>query len=63
MSKKRYLKQIKSFEHLISEHKEKIVMEKARSIPDAGLIKYWEREVRVYTDELGKAHDRLKRGR
>ena len=63
MSKKRYLKQIKSFEQLILKHKEKIAMEKAKPIPDSGLINYWEREINVYTDEIEKANRRLKRGR
>ena len=63
MNKKRYLKQIKSFEYLILTHREKIVKEKAKAVPDSGLIKYWEREIKVYTDEIEKANKRLKRGR
>jgi hypothetical protein len=58
----RFLKQIKSFEKLIQEHKEKIEKEKARPVPDSGLIKYWEREVKVYKEEIAKAKRRLKRG-
>ena len=56
------MKQIKSFEKLIQEHKEKIEKEKARPVPDSGLIKYWEREVKVYKEEIAKAKRRLKRG-
>jgi hypothetical protein len=63
VGKKRFLKQIKSFENLIREHKEKIEKEKAKAVPDSGLIKYWGREVKVYTDEIVKASRRLKRGR
>jgi len=63
MSKRRFLKQIKSFEKLIREHKDKIEKEKDRSVPDRGLIKYWEREIIVYTEEIEKANKRLKRGR
>ena len=54
MSKKRFLKQM---------HKEKIEKEKVKPVPDLGLIKYWEREVKVYTDEIEKAKRRLNRGR
>ena len=63
MSKKRFLKQIESFEKLIHVHKEKIEKEKAKPVPDSGLIKYWEREISVYTDEIVKANRRLKRRR
>jgi len=63
MSKKRFLKQIESFEKLIRVHKEKIEKEKAKPVPDSGLIKYWEREISVYTDEIVKANRRLKRRR
>ena len=63
MSKKRYLRQIRSFEQLVLKHKEKIAVEKAKTVPDTGLIKYWEREIKVYTDEIEKANKRLKRGR
>lgn len=63
MRKRRFLKQIESFERLIREHKNKIEKERAKPIPDTGLIKYWEREINVYTDEITKANKRLKRGR
>ena len=63
MSRKRFLRQIKSFEQLIIEHKEKITTEKEKIVPDMNLIKYWEREIKVYTDEIEKANKRLKRGR
>lgn len=63
MGKKRFLKQIKSFEDLIRKHTEKMEKEKAKPVPDLGLIKYWEREVKVYTDEIAKAKRRLNKGR
>jgi len=34
-----------------------------RIAADTGLIKYWERENNVYTDEITKVNKRLKRGR
>ena len=63
MGKKCFLRQIKSFELLILTHNEKIEIEKAKAIPDLGLIGYWEREVKAYSDGIEKAKKRLKRGR
>lgn len=63
MSKRRFLKQMESSEKLIREHKDKIKEEKAKPVPDRGLIKYWEREIIVYAEEIEKANKRLKRGR
>ncbi|TAL53705.1 MAG: hypothetical protein EPN86_04275 [Nanoarchaeota archaeon] len=63
MNKRRLLKSIKSFEKLISKHKEKIEREKRKSMPDTGLIRYWEKEIRIYTEEINKANRKLKRGR
>ncbi|MGR3310951.1 MAG: hypothetical protein ACUZ77_09265 [Candidatus Brocadiales bacterium] len=57
------MKQIKSFEDLIREHKGKIEREKVKPVPDWGMIKYWEREVKVYTNEIVKSNKRLGRGR
>jgi hypothetical protein len=37
--------------------------ERDKPVPDSGLIRYWEREIKVYTDEIEKANKRLKRGR
>lgn len=62
MSKKRFIKQIKSFENLIRKHNEKIEKEKNKPIPDLNLIKYWEKEIRIFTEEIIKAEKRLKRG-
>lgn len=63
MNKRRILKSIRSFEKLVVEHTEKIAEEKSRAVPDPGLIKYWEREIMIYTEEIEKARRRLKRGR
>jgi hypothetical protein len=63
MSKKKFLKQIKSFEKLIIEHQNKIEMEKSKTVPDLGMIKYWEREIEGYKIGIEKADKRLKRGR
>jgi hypothetical protein len=63
LSKKRIFKSIKSFEKLILEHEEKIAKEKSKPIPNTGLMKYWEREMLIYKEEIVKANRRLKRGR
>jgi hypothetical protein len=63
MSKRQYLKQIKSLEVRIDEHKNKIETEKNKTTPDAGLIKFWEKEMEGYQKGLLKAMKRLQRGR
>jgi hypothetical protein len=63
LNKRRILKSIRSFEKLVVEHTEKIAEEKSRAVSDPGLIKYWEREIMIYTEEIEKARRRLKRGR
>lgn len=63
MGKKKFFKQIKSFERLITEHQNKIEMEKNKAVPDLGMIKYWEREIESYKIGIEKANRRLKRGR
>lgn len=63
MSKKQFIKQIKSFEKLIEEHEGKIAREKVQSSPDFNLIRYWEKEVKVFINEISKAKKRLERGR
>lgn len=62
MGKKRFLKQTKSFEFLIGIHTEKIDKEKTKLTPDKNLIKHWEKEIQVFSDEITKAEKRLKRG-
>ncbi|TVM02710.1 MAG: hypothetical protein CV087_08940 [Candidatus Brocadia sp. WS118] len=63
MGKKRFLKQIKSFEELIYKHKEKIEKEKVKPVPNVNLIRYWEKEIQVFMVEIEKAKKRLERGR
>ena len=59
MGKRRFLKQIKSFEKLIHKHKEKIEKEKIKPVPDVNLIRYWEKEIQVFMDEIVKAKKRI----
>ena len=61
-SKKRYKKQISSYEELIQCHLEKIEQEKLKDLPDFGKIRHWEKEVEVHKNEIKKAEKRLKRG-
>ncbi|NUN23479.1 MAG: hypothetical protein HUU09_08415 [Candidatus Jettenia caeni] len=63
MGKRQFLKQIKSLEGLIQIHKEKIEKEKCKTTPDLNLIKYWEKEIEVFRNEIIKAKKRLNRGR
>lgn len=61
MVRKKYLKQIKSFERLISEHNGKIEKEKVKDNPNTKLIKYWKKEIEIFKNELFKSEKRLKR--
>lgn len=63
MGKRRFLKQIKSFEDLIHKHEEKIEKEKIKPVPDVNLIRYWEKEIQVFMDEIVKAKKRIERGK
>ncbi len=63
MGKRRFFKQIISFEKLILKHKEKIEKEKIKPVPDKDLIRYWEKEIQVFMDEIVKAKKRIERGR
>lgn len=62
MGKKSYLKQIISLEMRITEHIGKIEIEKKKSVPNAKLIIYWEKEIDKFRDEISKSKKRLERG-
>jgi len=63
MGKKEFLKQTESLNRKIKEHEQMIKLEKDKSFPDEGLIKYWEREIRAFKDALQKAQKRLRRSK
>ena len=63
MGKRRFLKQIKSFEKLIHKHKEKIEKEKIKPVTDVNLIRYWEKEIQVFMDEIVKAKKKNRKGK
>jgi len=63
MGKKEFLKQIKSLQERIEEHKAKIEAELMKTTPDNKVIKYWEMEIEAYKDAIAKAEKRLRRKR
>lgn len=61
MGKKEFLKQIKSLNKKIEEHRLKIQSERQKSYPNNARIKYWEREIIAFKNALEKAQKRLRR--
>ena len=62
MGKKKYIKQIQSFNRVISEHLEKINNEKLKNNPNDKLLHYWEKEIEKFKNEIIKSEKRLSRG-
>ena len=60
MGKRRYRRQELSLRERLREHIGKVEAERRKSLPDEGLIAYWEREMRAF--ELGIARDRRRQG-
>ncbi len=61
MGKRSYLKQIESLRKRITEHLEKIEIEKRRAVPNEKRIMYWEKEIDKFRNEILKSEKRLKR--
>jgi chromosome segregation ATPase len=62
MGKNRDLKKrIESLEERIREHRAKISSERRKAHPDDGLIRFWEREISNYSDEIERKYRRLRR--
>jgi hypothetical protein len=62
MGKNRDLKKrIESLEERIREHRAKIGSERRKAHPDDGLIRFWEREISNYSDEIERKYRRLRR--
>ncbi|WP_040695269.1 hypothetical protein [Nodosilinea nodulosa] len=61
MGKKNHLKAIKSLEARIAEHLEKIGVELHREMPDPGLVRHWEKEIRAFENGIRQARKRLGR--
>ena len=63
MRKRRKLKGIESLKLQIREHQQKIAVEKSYSVPNEGLIRRWEREIRTFEDDIRKRERQLRRRR
>lgn len=62
MGKNRDLKKrIESMEQRIQEHRAKIGAETRNPDPDYGLIRFWEREINNYSDQVERKQRRLRR--
>ena len=63
MRKRSKLKGIESLKSQIREHQQKIAEEKDKPIPNIGRIKHWEKELRVFENNILKLEQQLKRRR
>jgi len=61
MGKRNHLKTIRSLQKRIDEHQEKIRLEKLRELPNLGLIRHWEKEIRAFEKGIQQARKRLGR--
>ncbi|NMF84737.1 hypothetical protein [Nodosilinea sp. P-1105] len=61
MGKRNHLKTIRSLQKCIDEHQEKIRLEKLRELPNLGLIRHWEKEIRAFEKGIQQAKKRLGR--
>jgi len=61
MGKRNHLKTIRSLQKYIDEHQEKIRLEKLRELPNLGLIRHWEKEIRAFEKGIQQAKKRLGR--
>ncbi|ALF55446.1 hypothetical protein ACX27_25650 [Nostoc piscinale CENA21] len=59
MGKKHHKKAIDSLTQRIQEHQEKIRLESEKDLPDEGLIKHWEKEIRAFEKAIQQARKRL----
>jgi len=59
--KQKYKDQIDAHYENIGHHKDKINNEKKKYVPDNGLIKKWNHEIKVFEGEVKKAEKRLYR--
>ena len=59
MGKKNHRKTIRSLTDRILEHQEKIELELRREMPDKGLIRHWQKEIRAFEKGIQQANKRL----
>jgi hypothetical protein len=54
---KRVPERINSLEWRISQHEQKIAIEKERFNPDVGLIDHWEKEIKGWQDQIERKRE------
>ena len=59
MGKARYRRKVESLEVRLREHLEKIAKEKQKAMPDEGLIRHWQREIKAFQDGIQRARKRM----
>ncbi len=59
MGKKNHRKTIRSLTDRILEHQDKIELELKKEIPDEGLIRHWQKEIRAFEKGIQQAKKRL----
>ncbi len=60
VGKRRYRRQEQSLVKRLQEHQKKIGAERAKGVPNEGLIRYWEREVKAFEVSITRARKRLR---
>jgi len=63
LGKKEKRKGIETLKSNIREHQQKIADEKNYPVPNEGLIKHWEREIRAFENDILKRERQLRRRR
>ncbi len=61
MGKKSVLKSIRSLQRRIAEHQQKIVVEQGKDVPDMGLVRHWEKEIRTFEAKVERLRKRIGR--
>jgi len=59
MGKRRHRRKKTSLEARVREHQEKVKKERQKETPDKGLIRHWEKEIRVFQSAIRKVQKRL----
>lgn len=59
MGKKNHKKAIRTLSQRIAEHQEKTRLELEKDLPDEGLIRHWETEIRAFEKGIQQARKRL----
>ena len=60
VGKRRYRRQERSLIERLREHVAKVEAEQAKNLPDEGLIRYWEREIKAFEAGIARARRRLR---